>query len=88
MYCKGTIVRLRQYAGCLEVFVEGKCSGAFVIDNRMVPPLLDPDGPGLVGRIIEYEAGMMRFLDDEDAQSPEPTPIIPFRHPTCSSDHI
>ena len=87
MYLKGTIVRIRQCAGCLEVFVDGERSGAFVIDNCMVPPLFDPDGPGLVGRKIEYEAGMMRFLEEEDAQVPKPAPTIPFPHPICSSDH-
>jgi len=85
MYCKGTIVRIRQCAGCLEVIVEGESSGAFVIDNCMLLPLLDPDGPGLVGQRVEYEAGMMRFLDEEDnAQVQEPAPIIPFHNPARS----
>ena len=82
MYLKGTIVAVRQCAGCLEVIVEGESPGAFVIDNCLVPPLLDPDGPGLEGQRVEYEAGMMRFLDfEEDAQAQEPAPIIPFPNP-------
>jgi hypothetical protein len=76
MYCKGTIVRVRQCAGYLEVHVAGEASGSFVIDNCYVAALLDPDGPGLVGRKVEYETGMMRFLDEEDTQAPEPAPII------------
>ncbi|GMU20510.1 MAG: hypothetical protein AMXMBFR13_06070 [Phycisphaerae bacterium] len=87
MYLKGTIVRIRQCAGCLEVHVAGESPGAFPIDNCMVPPLLDPDGLGLVGREVEYEAGMMRFLDDED-QVMQAAPIIPFPHPACSTDHV
>ena len=87
MYCKGSIVRARQCAGCLEVHVAGESPGTFVIDNCLVPPFLDPDGPGLVGREVEYEAGMMRFLDEKDIHIQEPAPIIPFPHPICSSDH-
>ena len=87
MYYKGTIVRVRQCSGCLEVIVEGESPGAFVIDNCMVPPLLDPDGPGLVGQRVEYEAGIMRFLDEEELHIQEPAPIIPFPRPTCSRSH-
>ena len=88
MYYKGTIVRIRQCAGCIEVIVEGESPGVFIIDNCMVWPLLDPDGPGLVGQRVEYEAGMMRFLGDEDAQVQDPAPMIPFPHSTCSHNHI
>jgi len=82
MYLKGTIVAVRQCAGCVDVTVSGESSGSFAIDNCLVPLLLDPDSPGLVGKRIEYDAGMMRFLDfEEDAQAQEPAPIIPFPHP-------
>jgi len=84
MYLKGTITRIRQHAGCLEVFVAGECPGSLPIDNCMVPPLLDPDGPGLVGQRIEYEDGMMQFLDDEDTQTNEPISMNPRHNPTCS----
>ena len=88
MYLKGTIVELRQCSGCLEVHVAGESPGAFPIDNCMVPPLLDPDGPGLVGRTVEYEAGMMRFLDEEDADFEEPASISSCPYPARSTDHV
>jgi len=81
MYCKGTIVYVSQCAGGLGVVVEGESPGTFIIDNCMIPSLLDPDGPGLIGRHIEFVAGLMRLLDKEDAQVQEPTPIIPFHNP-------
>ena len=82
MYLKGTIVAVRQCAGCVEVTVSGANAGSFAIDNCLVPPLLDPDGPGLAGREIEYDTGMMRFLDfEEAAQARQSTPIIPFHNP-------
>ena len=84
MYCKGTVARIRQCAGCLEVIVEGENNGQFIIDNCMVPPLLDPDGPGLVGRAVEYNSGMMRFLDDEESVAGSHTPAT---NPARSSDH-
>ena len=87
MYLKGTIVAVRQCAGCVEVTVSGENSGSFAIDNCLVPPLLDPDGTGLVGQDVEYEAGMMRFLNEEDAQVQELAPIMPFHYPACSRDH-
>ena len=77
MYLKGTIVRVRQCAGCVEVHVAGESPGAFVIDNCLAPPFLDPDGPGLMGREVEYEAGMMRYLDAEEHDVLEPAPSIP-----------
>jgi hypothetical protein len=88
MYCKGTIVRIRQCAGCIEVHVAGEVSGSFAIDNCYVAALLDPDGPGLMDREIEYEAGMMSFLDEEDAQAQKHAPIISFRHPASSHNPI
>ena len=88
MNCKGTIVRLNQCSGCLEVLVEGESSGAFTIDNCLVPPLLDPDGPGLVGREVEYEAGMMRFLDEEAVDYRESGATSPCPHPARSTNHV
>ena len=88
MHIRGTVVSVTQHGGCVEVAVVGEKPGKFPIDNCLVPAFLDPDGPGLVGRQVEYEAGMMRFLDEEEIQVQEPTPIIHFRHPTCSPDHV
>lgn len=70
-YCKGVVARVIQHGGCLEVVVEGECPGAFAVDNLMVPFLLDPDGPGLLGRKVEHEDGSMRFCDEENSPSPE-----------------
>lgn len=88
MYLKGTIVELRQCSGCVEVQVAGEAPGSFPIDNCLVPSLLDPDGPGLIGREVEYEAGMMRFLDEEDTDLEEPAPISSRRYPARSTDHV
>ena len=63
MVCKGTIVAVRQHAGCLEVTVEGEASGSFVIDNACAWPILDCEGADWIGRDVEYEDGLLRFLD-------------------------
>jgi len=84
-HCKGQIMRIRQCAGCVEVTVAGEAPGCFPIDNCCFAMIVDPDGPELLGRQIEYADGRMRFLD-ECAEDP-PAPILcPL--PSCSSGHI
>ena len=84
-YCRGQITRIRQCSGCVEVTVAGEAPGSFPIDNCCFAMIVDPDGPELLGRQIEYEDGHMRFLDEFDEDAPAP---IPFPLPSCSSGHI
>ena len=63
MYCKGTIVGLRQCGGCVEVIVDGECPGAFPIDNSCFRMIDGCEGPEWVGRPVEYQDAHMRFLD-------------------------
>ena len=76
MYCKGTIVAVRQCSGCVEVTVSGESPGAFIIDNGCVWPIVDAEGTNWIGREVEYENGQMRFLD-----SPEAKEIEAHSHP-------
>ncbi len=81
-YCKGVVTRVVQHGGCLEVMVSGKSPGAFPIDNGCAWAILDAEGPGWVGRPVEYRDGFMRFLDTapatpapQSAPTPCPQPI-------------
>jgi len=83
--CNGRIVRIRQCSGCVEVTVAGEAPGSFPIDNCCFAMIVDPDGPELLGRRIEYSDGQVRFLDEFDEDPPAP---IPCQKPACSSHHI
>ena len=72
-YCKGRVIAIYQHSGCREVVVEGEHPGAFPIDNCCVWSIVDAEGPDWIGRQVEYEDGMMRFLDTAPA-SPTPQP--------------
>jgi len=71
MFCKGTIVAVRQCSGCVEVTVTGKSPGAFVIDNCCVWPIVDAEGTNWIGRQVEYADGQMRFRDSQEAKEIE-----------------
>lgn len=70
MYCRGTIVAVRQHAGCVEVRVVGELPGTFVIDNACVWAIVDAEGPDWMGRSVEYEEGSVRFLGSSAAVDP------------------
>ena len=73
MVCKGTIVGLRQCAGCVEVVVDGECPGTFPIDNSCFGMIAANEGTDWIGRPVEYEDAHMRFLDslegDDETES-------------------
>ncbi len=62
-YRKGTVVAVVQCGGCIEVTVEGESPGSFVIDNLCMWSIVDCEGADWIGRRVEYEAGLLRFLD-------------------------
>ena len=72
-YCKGRVTAVYQHSGCREVVVEGEYPGAFPIDNCCIWSIVDAEGADWIGRQVEYEDGMMRFLDTAPA-SPTPQP--------------
>ena len=59
---RGIIVSARQHGGCVEVIVDGDKPGTFVIDNCCVWAIVDCEGTNWVGRRVEYEDGLLRFL--------------------------
>lgn len=73
-YCKGRVIAVYHHSGCWEVVVEGEHPGAFPIDNCCIWPIVEAEGADWVGRQVEYEHGMMRFLD-ATPQTPAPQPI-------------
>ena len=73
-YCKGRVAAVYQHGGCCEVVVEGEFPGTFPIDNLCIWSIVDAEGADWIGREVEYEDGMMRFLDA--------TPATPARQPT------
>ncbi len=64
-YRRGTILSVRQHGGCVEVTVEGEAPGCFVIDNCCVWAIVDCEGTDWIGRNVEYEDGLLRFLDSK-----------------------
>ncbi len=64
-YRNGTIVSVNQCGGCMEVVVEGEAPGCFIIDNGCVWAIVGCEGTDWIGREVEYEEGMLRFLDSE-----------------------
>lgn len=65
-HCKGTIVGLRQYGGCVEVIVDGEHPGAFPIDNSCFGMMAANEGTNWIGRPVEYQDAHMRFLDSPE----------------------
>ena len=63
MYCKGTIIAVRQCGGCVEVIVDGERPGAFPIDNSCFRMIAGCEGINWIGRPVEYRDAHMRFLD-------------------------
>lgn len=62
-YRKGSIVSIRQHGGCVEVTVTGETPGSFVIDNLCMWSIVECEGTNWVGLEVEYEDGLLRFLD-------------------------
>ena len=87
MFCKGTIVQVQPCAGCVEVTLAGESPGAFVIDNCLIPGIIDMEGREWIGRPVEYIDGLMRFLDNPEEEEAARR-IIPFPNHSRSSDHI
>ena len=73
MYCKGTIVDVHQFGGCVEVTVAGEIPGVFIIDNACFGMIAANEGFDWVGRHAEYEDAHMRFLDS-DLEEEDPCP--------------
>lgn len=69
-YRKGTIVSVHQHGGCVEVTVDGDRPGAFVIDNCCMWAIVDREGSAWIGRKVEYDNGLLRFLEGVEAPSP------------------
>ena len=72
-YCRGQIARIRQWSGCVEVTVAGEAPGSFAIDNCCFAMIVDPDGPELLGRQVEYADGMMRLGNHEEVRDMDAT---------------
>jgi hypothetical protein len=70
MYCKGTIVGLRQCGGCVEVIVDGERPGVFIIDNCCFGMIVANEGTDWIGRPVEYEDTHIRFLNGAQLVTP------------------
>ena len=89
MFCKGSIVEVRQCSGCLEVVVTGESPGSFAIDNCCVWEIIDAQGRNWIGRSVEYADSQMRFLDPSEGTEEVDSPrTIPFPDRACSPRHI
>ena len=81
VYRKGTIVSVRQYAGCVEVTVAGERPGSFVVDNSCFRIIAGCEGTDWIGRPVEYRDGQIRFLDSmavDEADDYALPRILPF----------
>lgn len=75
--CKGRVTEVHHHGGCCEVIVEGERPGAFPIDNLFIWPIVEAEGADWIGREVEYEDGMMRFLDTPPVSSTTQAAPIP-----------
>ncbi len=82
MYCKGTIVGLRQCGGCVEVIVDGEHPGVFPIDNICFGMMAANEGTYWIGQPVECEDAHMRFLDSleliDETESQDHTSLPAF----------
>jgi len=73
-YRKGRVTAVYHHGGCCEVVVQGESSGSFSIDNLCMWSIVDAEGADWIGREVEYQEGLVRFLDTTPTTlSPEPT---------------